>query len=112
KNQYMDVPATRGDLTFRATFTGNAVADFLLGYVSDSLLTTPWVVDQRHWATSLFLQDDWKASSKLTLNLGVRYDFITPAMEAQNRQANFDPATSTLIQATDGSLEDRGLVKP
>jgi len=112
KNQYMDVPATRGDLTFRATFTGNAVADFLLGYVSDSLLTTPWVVDQRHWATSFFVQDDWRASSKLTLNLGLRYDFITPALEAQNRQANFDPETGTLVQASDGSLEDRGLVKP
>jgi hypothetical protein len=112
KNEYMDVPGMRGNLGFRATFTGNAVADFLLGYVSDSLLTTPWVVDQRHWATSFFVQDDWRASSKLTVNLGLRYDFITPALEAQNRQANFDPATGTLVQAQDGSLEDRGLVKP
>jgi hypothetical protein len=112
KNEYMDVPAMRGNLGFRATFTGNAVADFLLGYVSDSLLTTPYVVDQRHWATSFFVQDDWRASSKLTLNLGVRYDFITPALEANNRQANFDPATGTLVNAKDGSLEDRGLVKP
>jgi hypothetical protein len=112
KNEYMDVPGMRGNLGFRATFTGNAVADFLLGYVSDSLLTTPWVVDQRHWAASFFVQDDWRASSKLTVNLGLRYDFITPALEAQNRQANFDPATGTLVQAQDGSLEDRGLVKP
>jgi hypothetical protein len=110
KNEYLDVPGTRGDLTFRATFTGQAVGDFLLGYVSDSLLTTPHVVDQRHWATSFFVQDDWKVSDKLALNLGLRYDFITPALEAQNRQANFDPATGTLVQATDGSLEDRGLV--
>ena len=92
KNEYMDVPGMRGDLGFRATFTGNAVADFLLGYVSDSLLTTPYVVDQRHWATSFFVQDDWKATAKLSLNLGLRYDFITPALEAENRQANFDPA--------------------
>jgi hypothetical protein len=112
KNQYMDVPGMRGNLGFRATFTGNAVADFLLGYVSDSLLTTPYVVDQRHWATSFFVQDDWKASSKLTVNMGLRYDFITPALEAQNRQANFDPATGTLVNAKDGSLEDRGLVEP
>ncbi len=112
KNEYMDVPGMRGDLGFRPTFTGNAVADFLLGYVSDSLLTTPYVVDQRHWATSFFVQDDWKASAKLTVNLGLRYDFITPALEANNRQANFDPATSTLINAKDGSLEDRGLVRP
>jgi hypothetical protein len=112
KNEYLDVPGTRGDLTFRATFTGNAVGDFLLGYVSDSLLTNPYVVDQRHWATSFFVQDDWKLSSKLSLNLGLRYDFITPALEAENRQANFDPSTGQLVNATDGSLADRGLVEP
>jgi Carboxypeptidase regulatory-like domain/TonB dependent receptor-like, beta-barrel/TonB-dependent Receptor Plug Domain len=112
KNEYMDVPGMRGDLGFRATFTGNAVADFLLGYVSDSLLTTPYVVDQRHWATSFFVQDDWKVTSRLSMNLGLRYDFITPALEANNRQANFDPTTGTLVNATDGSLEDRGLVEP
>ena len=112
KNEYMDVPGMRGDLRFRNTFTGNAVGDFLLGYVSDSLLTTPYVVDQRHWATSFFVQDDWKLSSKLSLNLGLRYDFITPALEAENRQANFDPSTGTLVNAKDGSLADRGLVEP
>ena len=109
-NEYMDIPGTRGDLTFRNTFTGQAVGDFLLGYVADSLLTNQYVVDQRHWATSFFVQDDWKVSSNLSLNLGVRYDFITPALEANNRQANFDPSTGTLVQAKDGSLEDRGLV--
>ena len=112
KNEYMDVPGMRGDLRFRNTFTGNAVGDFLLGYVSDSLLTTPYVVDQRHWATSFFVQDDWKLSAKLSLNLGLRYDFITPALEAENRQANFDPSTGTLVNAKDGSLADRGLVEP
>jgi outer membrane receptor protein involved in Fe transport len=112
KNEYLDVPATRGDLTFRGIFSGQAVGDFLLGYVSDSLLTTPWVVDQRHWATSFFVQDDWKVTPKLSLNLGLRYDFITPALEAQNRQANFDPTTGALVQARDGSLSERGLVDP
>jgi hypothetical protein len=112
KNEYMDVPGTRGNLGFRNTFTGQAVGDFLLGYVSDSLLTNAYVVDQRHWATSFFVQDDWKVSNKVALNLGVRYDFITPALEAQNRQANFDPTTGTLVSATDGSLRDRGLVNP
>ena len=69
-------------------------------------------MDQRHWATSFFVQDDWKVTSRLSMNLGLRYDFITPALEANNRQANFDPTTGTLVNATDGSLEDRGLVEP
>ena len=112
KNEYLDVPGTRGSLRFRNTFTGNPMGDFLLGYVADSLLSNVHVVDQRHWATSFFVQDDWKVSSNLSLNLGLRYDFITPALEAQNRQVNFDPTTGTLVQARDGSLRDRGLVNP
>jgi hypothetical protein len=112
KNQYLDVPGTRGTLTFRNAFTGNAVADFLLGYVFGAQLTNVYVVDQRHWAASVFVQDDWKPSRRVTVNLGLRYDFITPALEAENRQTNFDPATASLVFAGDGSLEERGLVKP
>ncbi len=112
QNEYMDVPATRGALRFRNSFTGNPMADFLLGYASDLQLSNVWVVDQRHWAAMGFVQDDWRVSPKLTLNLGLRYDFITPALEADNNQTNFDPAgTGSLVFASDGSLEDRGLVK-
>jgi hypothetical protein len=112
KNQYFDVPATRGAYTFGGTFSGNGMADFLLGYVAGFQLSNVYVVEQRHWATMGFVQDDWKATDRLTLNLGLRYDFITPALEASDRQTNFDPATGSLVFAGSGSLEDRGLVKP
>ena len=111
KNEYLDIPGARGTLTFNGQFSGNAFADFLLGYVQGAQLTNVYVVDQRHWATSFFMQDDWKVNPKLSLNLGLRYDFITPALEAQNRQTNFVPeGGGRLIFASDGSLEDRGLV--
>ena len=111
QNEYMDVPSTRGTVRFRNRFTGNQMADFLLGYVSDFALSNVWVVDQRHRASMFFLQDDWKVSTKLSLNLGLRYDFITPALEAENHQTNFIPAGGgSLIFARDGSLQDRGLV--
>jgi hypothetical protein len=113
KNEYLDVPATRGTLSFRSTYTGNALADFLLGNATQIQLSNVYVVDQRHSAQMFFAQDDWKVGPRLTLNLGLRYDFITPALEAQNRQTNFNPAGGgSLVFAKDGSLEDRGLVKP
>ena len=103
QNQYMDVPATRGSLRFRGSFTGNSMADYLLGYVSDLQLSNVWVVEQRHRAQMYFIQDDWKVNPRLSLNLGLRYDWITPALEANNAQTSFDPAGSgSLIFAKDG----------
>ena len=59
-----------------------------------------------------YIQDDIKATERLTLNLGLRYEFATPQWEEDNFLTNFDPATNTLIQAKDGSIYDRALVNP
>jgi hypothetical protein len=62
---------------------------------------------------SFFAQDDIRVSPRLTLNLGIRYDFSTPPLEGKNRITNFDPAgAGSLIFASDGSLEERALAKP
>jgi outer membrane receptor protein involved in Fe transport len=112
-NEYFDVAPTRGNLRFQATFTGNAFGDFLLGYPNRAELTNVFVVNQELWSSSFYVQDDWKPSDKLTLNLGLRYDFMPPATEKDNRMANFDPTgRGQLVYATDGSLADRALVNP
>jgi hypothetical protein len=111
-NEYVDIPSTRGNLQFDTTYTGNSWADFMLGYVRDAELSNVHVVNQRRWSTSFYAQDDWRPIDSMTLTLGMRYDFMTPSLEADNAQANFDPNTGGLVFASDGSLEDRALVKP
>ena len=116
QNEYFDVAPTRGNLRFQSTFTGHAFADFLIGYANRAELTNVFVVDQRLWSTAFYVQDDWRPNDNLTLTLGLRYDFMTPATEAENQLANFDPTANNgaggLIFATDGSLADRALIRP
>ena len=111
-NEYLDIPSTRGNLGFNGQFTGNAVADFLLGYVRSAELSNVHIVNQRRWSAAWFVQDDWRVNNRVTLNLGLRYDFMTPSYEADNRMANFDPTTGSLVFASNGSLYDRALVRP
>jgi hypothetical protein len=114
RNIFQDEPGTRGDLGFTGIFTGGlSYADGLLGAAQSTQLTNVFFVDQRLWMASGFVEDDWKATPKLTLNLGLRYDFAAPAVEAKNREANFNAAGSgSLVFATGGSLGDRALVNP
>ena len=113
RNEYFDVAPTRGNFSFTAQYTGNAFADFLLGYVQRAQLTNVFIVTQDLRSQSFFGQDDWRVNDKLTVNLGMRYDYMTPAVEKDNRMANFDPSgAGALVFATDGSIEDRALVNP
>jgi hypothetical protein len=60
----------------------------------------------------LYVQDDFKLSPKLTLNLGMRYEYATPQWERDNTLTNFDPSTRSLIHAKDGGIFERSLVHP
>ncbi|MDQ1451839.1 MAG: hypothetical protein QOJ42_1932 [Acidobacteriaceae bacterium] len=113
RNIFQDEGGTRGDLTFTGIFSGFPYADGLLGYTQSTQLTNVLLIDQRLWMASGFFEDDWKVTPKLTLNLGLRYDFATPALAGNNKMANFNPAGSgSLNFATSGSLGDRALVQP
>jgi hypothetical protein len=58
--------------------TGNAFAAFLLGYVSTTGLETPRLVRQIYRYYGGYFQDDWKVNTKLTVNLGMRYEYTPP----------------------------------
>jgi hypothetical protein len=88
------------------------LSDFFFGARSQYEFADLLVVEMQRRLHYAYLQDDFKVNNRLTLNLGVRYEFATPYTEAKNRLSNFDPATKTIIQAKDGSLYNRSLVDP
>jgi hypothetical protein len=78
--------------TSETSTSDNTFADFLWGASSAYSLSSYFVAQLRNRSQFAYLQDDWKVSPKLTLNLGVRYEYSTPYWDAQNRQSNFDPS--------------------
>ena len=91
--------------------TGSSVANFLLGYapgfIARGIPGGPFFQSSKEIA--FFVQDDWKATSDLTLNLGLRYDIFTAPTERFDRQSNFNPATKTFVVAGDSAPGGRDL---
>lgn len=96
-----------GSLGYNGNFTSNGSsgsgfggADFLLDRVSTASATLGSVnVGQRQWRTAEFISDDFKATSKLTLNAGVRFEYDQPWIEQNNKTGNIDLATGQVIYA-------------
>ena len=95
---FRDVQA-RGFLTFvQGAFTGNALADLLVGLpavTGGARLDNPQNLRARSW--SVFAQDDWTVSNALTISAGLRYDYVAPAFDAGDRASLYDVAAGTTV---------------
>jgi hypothetical protein len=96
----------RGDLAFNELFTsdlstdtgGSALASFLMGYPQTAYRDGQKGSFGMRWTEfSAYFMDDFRATPKLTLNLGLRYDLFTPPVEQENRLANFDFSTGQFV---------------
>jgi hypothetical protein len=88
------------------------IADYLFGARDSYQLNNIAVAHLLQRMDFAYFQDDFRVSPKLTLNLGIRYEFATPQYERDNKLSNYDPVTKTLIQASSGSIYNRALVHP
>src|SRR5437660_7080750 len=93
----------RGSMTYTGAGT-NSFTRFLLGLPATSVsyvLQPRPPMDVHNWEHGYFFQDMWKITPKLTLNLGLRYELITPFVDENDLIANFDP---NFVNPTTGQL--------
>lgn len=88
-----------------ASTTGFGFATFLLGAVSGGNLNVGIAKAEGYRSYSGFVQDDYKFSQRLTLNLGLRYDLIKPSTERFDRYSNFNPTRINPIVNAPGVVE-------
>ena len=123
---YLQSNLTRGQYNYTGVFTsrdgtattdGDPFADFLLGFPQTSTRTEgsgQGYLRQNVYAA--FAQDDWRISPRLTVNLGLRYEYAAPYTEARGNFLNLDystlPAPPRLIPVTSGTTPDRNNFAP
>ena len=92
-----------------STVADNYWADFLFGNSNTYSLANYYVTHLRQTMLSTYAQDDWKVSPKLTLNIGLRWEYGSPYYEQHNAISNFDPVSQSVLTITPGAVAGGGI---
>ena len=87
-------PITNADGTV-TNYAGFGVADFLTNNMDTAAISNIFTSDDKRWIRAGYIQDDWKTTDRLTLNLGLRYEYAQPYQERHDNQAAFISTGST-----------------
>ncbi len=109
KFNLFQIPQPRGAFRFSGEFTGDPLGDAFLGYASQTDIQNITDVKNTTWYYAAFVQDDWRITNNLTVNVGLRYEYTSATKESQDRQSNFDFATGQ-IEVANQNGNSRGLI--
>lgn len=91
---------SRGSFNFAGTYSGNGFADYLLGYPTSGTRDFPRnLFGEEQLNHAFYVQDNYKVTRRLTLNLGLRFEYNPAFQELQDQAANFDQQTGKIIVA-------------
>jgi hypothetical protein len=101
---------SRGQLSFTGAFTGSGIGDLLLGLPTFGIqaqANNPIRMRTNAWST--YVQDDWRVKPNLTINLGARYEYISPPVDANNGMSALNITTGQVVQVGTNGVSRSGL---